>query len=175
MSDTLTAELERPPQGARPFEFRPTPDGPPRFVSGDRSGERIRARYFLRTSDQSLLGNVWFGPWAQGPPGHAHGGSIAALLDETMGSLCWVRGYWVLVANLNVDFKAPVPLNRVIRVDSTIERIEGRKIFTTGRVYDDDGTLYATGTGLCFDAKNMNKPGMMPKEDVQKIFFLDEA
>ena len=48
-----------------------------RFVSGDQTGNRFRMSYF-RNQDQDLVARVWFGPVTEGPPAHAHGGSIAA-------------------------------------------------------------------------------------------------
>ena len=60
------------------------------FVEGDPQGDRLRIRMFVRESDCRLLSKVWFGPQAEGPPGHAHGGSQAAILDHTMGVAAWV-------------------------------------------------------------------------------------
>lgn len=56
------------------------------FVSGDPGGNRLRVRYFRRDNDGALLAKVWFGPGTQGPPGHAHGGSMASILDEAMAA-----------------------------------------------------------------------------------------
>jgi hypothetical protein len=62
-----------------------------RFVSGDQTGNRFRMSYF-RNQDQDLVARVWFGPVTEGPPGHAHGGSIAAVLDEVLGLAAWAAG-----------------------------------------------------------------------------------
>ena len=47
----------------------------------------------------------------QGAPGMAHGGWIAAVLDEITGFLTILRAGFAVTANLRVDFKRPVPLD----------------------------------------------------------------
>ena len=83
------------------------------FVSGDRSGRRLTLRYYTH-DDGSMMAKVLLGPGAQGPPGHAHGGSMASLLDETMGGAAWMSGYMVVAAELNVTFKKMLPLGTVM-------------------------------------------------------------
>ena len=74
-----------------------------RFVSGDQTGNRFRMKYF-RDRQSHLVARVWFGPVTEGPPDHAHGGSIAAVLDEVLGLAAWAAGHRVVVGNLNVSF-----------------------------------------------------------------------
>ena len=54
-----------------------------RFVSGEPDGNRFRVRYF-RDQGQQLKARIWFGPETEGPPWHAHGGSMAGVLDEVL-------------------------------------------------------------------------------------------
>lgn len=82
----------------------------PSFVSGDPFGNRIRVRYFKRERDGALVGKVWFGPGAEGPPGHAHGGSMAAVLDEALGAAAWMSGHPVVAAKLVTVFRRMLPL-----------------------------------------------------------------
>lgn len=118
------------------------------FLSGPHADKSITdVRWFI-TPDGHVEGRAWFGPGAQGPPGHAHGGSIAAMLDEALGSACWVAGHPVLAAELTTQFKAKVPLNRVYHVEAKIERVDGRKVYPTGRIFDAEGKVFATATGL---------------------------
>ena len=63
------------------------------FVSGEPDGDRLRVCYYRRDRDGALVGKIWFGPGAEGPPGHAHGGSMAAVLDEAMGAGAWLAGH----------------------------------------------------------------------------------
>jgi len=118
-----------------------------RFVSGEPDGNRFRVRYY-RNEEQQLRARIWFGPETGGPPGHAHGGAIAAVLDEVLGLAAWVAGYRVVVGNLNVSFRNLLPLERVITVESRILSIEGRKLMVHGRILSGE-IVFAEGECLC--------------------------
>lgn len=76
----------------------PFPHGKPgRFVVGDDTQTRFAIRYYRDADDADRLhGKIWFGPGTEGPPLHAHGGAMAAVLDELVGVLCWASGRAVL-------------------------------------------------------------------------------
>jgi acyl-coenzyme A thioesterase PaaI-like protein len=119
------------------------------FVSPGPTGGRLRVAYFRRPSDGKLVGRAWFGPETEGPPGHAHGGSIAAVLDETLGAAAWAAGHPVVVASLTVDFRQLLPLGTDATFEAWIDRTEGRKIWTRARLLDGSGQLLAEGRALC--------------------------
>lgn len=118
-----------------------------RFVSGDPEGNRFRARYF-RDSEQHLHARIWFGPETGGPPGHAHGGAVAAVMDEGLGLAAWAAGYPVVVGNLNISFRNMLPLQKVVTLESRVVSAAGRKIMVHGRLFCDT-TVYAEGECLC--------------------------
>src|SRR5687767_9779706 len=93
------------------------------FVSGDPESKLIRVRYFRRDADGALVGTAWFGDAVEGPPGHAHGGSIAALMDEAMGLAAWVAGHTVVAGKISVEFLRMVPLGRVARFECHVESV----------------------------------------------------
>jgi acyl-coenzyme A thioesterase PaaI-like protein len=118
-----------------------------RFVSGDPDGERFRVRYF-RNPTQQLRARIWFGPETEGPPGNAHGGAIAAVLDEVLGLAAWATGHRIVVGNLNVSFRGLLPIEQVVTVETDIISVAGRKIMVHGRICRDE-TVYAEGECLC--------------------------
>lgn len=118
------------------------------FVSGDPTGDRIRIRYFTREQDDSLVAKVWFGPGAEGPPGHAHGGSIAAVLDEAMGAAAWMIGHTVVIVRLVVSFRRALPLDTLATVEVRITRKKGKRIWIRGHLLAADGTAFAEAHGL---------------------------
>jgi acyl-coenzyme A thioesterase PaaI-like protein len=122
-----------------------------RFVSGEPDGNRYRVRYY-RDSQQNLQARIWFGPETEGPPGHAHGGSAAAVLDEVLGLAAWAAGYPIVVGNLNVSFRNLLPLQKVVTVESRIVSVEGRKVLVHGRIYCKK-SVYAEGECLCIVLK----------------------
>ena len=100
------------------------------FVSGDPGGNRLRVRYFRRDHDGALLAKVWFGPGTQGPPGHAHGGSMASILDEAMGAAAWSAGHAVVAAELTTRFRRMLPLESCGIVEARVVSTDGRKVRT---------------------------------------------
>jgi len=118
-----------------------------RFVSGDPDGNRFRVRYY-RDGEQQLKARIWFGPETEGPPGKAHGGAMAAVLDEVLGLAAWAAGYSIVVGNLNVGFRNLLPLQQVVTVESRIVSAEGRKVMVHGRICSGE-TVYAEGECLC--------------------------
>ncbi len=125
-----------------------------RFVSGDPQGERFRTRYY-RKADRSLVARVWFGPETEGPPGHAHGGSLAAVLDEVLGLAAWAAGHAIVVANLNVNFRCLLPILQVVQVDTQIVSVEGRKVLVRGKVWDGEEKVYAEADCLCIEIQSV--------------------
>lgn len=132
-----------------------TPLEPPRleggrgsFVSGDPEGDRLRVRYFRRAGDDRLVGRAWFGPGAQGPPGHAHGGSMAAVLDEAMGAAAWMHGHLVVAVSLDTRFRQMLPLGTDTTLEAWVEKVEGRKVWMAAVIRSPTGEIFADGRAL---------------------------
>ncbi|MEM7245710.1 MAG: PaaI family thioesterase [Acidobacteriota bacterium] len=118
------------------------------FVSGPPTSRALQVAWFRRVDDGVLFGKVWFGPETLGPPGNAHGGSQAAVLDEAMGAAAWLAGHRVLAGRLEVDFVSMVPLGEVARVEARVVEVERRKVHTEARLSSTDGTVRAEARGL---------------------------
>ncbi len=118
------------------------------FVSGDPRSDRIRVAYFHRPADLAVVGRAWFGPGAEGPPRHAHGGSMAALLDEVMGFSCWMKGHRVLAKKIEISFLRSLPLHSVVTFEGSVVVVDGRNISARGALVLPSGVLCAEGTGL---------------------------
>ncbi len=117
------------------------------FVSGEPDGDRLRIRNFVDPSGR-LVGRAWFGPGSLGPPGHAHGGSMAAVLDEAMGAAAWLAGHRVVAVHLESEFRRLLPIGTDATFEAWVERVEGRKIYTRSRLYGATGEDYAAATAL---------------------------
>ena len=83
----------------------------------------------------------------QGAPGLAHGGVIAAAVDEAMGFLIYLLAAPAVTAHLEVDYRKPVPVGARLDLETTVERIDGRKIYSvlTGRI---DGEVHVEARSL---------------------------
>ncbi|XP_005414594.1 PREDICTED: acyl-coenzyme A thioesterase THEM4 [Chinchilla lanigera] len=97
------------------------------------------------------------GPRLQGVPGFTHGGAIASIIDATVGTCAFRAGGVVMTANLNINYKRPIPLCSVVVIDGQLDRVEGRKFFVSCSVRSvSEETLYSEATSL-FIALDPNK------------------
>lgn len=118
------------------------------WVHGQEGDQRLRVAYFRRERDGALVGRVWFGPWCEGPPGHADGGSMASVLDDAIGKVGWLNGHRVVAAKIEVSFRRMLPLGSDVLIEAWIDGVDGRKVHTRGHLLDAEGTPYAEAHGL---------------------------
>jgi uncharacterized protein (TIGR00369 family) len=83
-----------------------------------------------------------------GPPGHAHGGIIATILDEAMGKVNKLRQVIALTSQMTVNYLKPVPLNQSLRVESRELRVSGRKHVNIAEILNTKGEILARGKAL---------------------------
>ncbi|XP_067328763.1 acyl-coenzyme A thioesterase THEM4-like [Anolis sagrei] len=120
----------------------------------DEEGKGFEYAMFLNKQEKQMAGVFQFGPYLEGPPGCAHGGSIATVLDIMLGVLAMCAASWVMTANLSVNYKSPVPLGSVVIANSKVDRMEGRKVFVSGAMQSANRkTLHAEATGLFIQPK----------------------
>lgn len=91
----------------------------------------------------------------QGPPGHAHGGASAALLDEAMGLVVWAAGHKVAAVNVEINYHKPLPLNQPLNLEARVTQIDKRKVFSTGEIKLADGIVMVSGRGIYVAAPNL--------------------
>ena len=97
-----------------------------------------------------IEGEVRFGPAYEGPPGHVHGGWVAAMFDELLGFAQQKPGF---TATLTVRYMRPTPLNRTLALRAHVDRVEGRKRTIVGSCQLDGVTL-AEAEGLFIAPRN---------------------
>lgn len=83
----------------------------------------------------------------EGPPGHVHGGFIAAAFDEVLGMTQSLSGRPGMTGNLSIDYRKPTPLYQELVFRGELLSVEGRRIYTRATLHCGD-TLCAEATGL---------------------------
>ncbi len=83
-----------------------------------------------------------------GPPGHCHGGIIATILDEAMGTVNKLRQVIALTSQMKVDYLRPVPLDKPLRVESREVSVRGRRHVNVGEILNQKGEVLARGRAL---------------------------
>jgi acyl-coenzyme A thioesterase PaaI-like protein len=97
--------------------------------------------------DDRIEGRVTFGAPYEGPPGHVHGGFLAAAFDEVLGMAQSLTGNPGMTGTLTIRYRRPTPLLKELVFEGRVDRVEGRKIFTRGSV-SADGVVTAEAEGL---------------------------
>ncbi|XP_077176822.1 acyl-coenzyme A thioesterase THEM4-like [Paroedura picta] len=125
----------------------------------DEEGKGFEYVMFLNPSENKIISVFQLGPYLEGPPGFAHGGSIATILDTTLGGCAMSLMGRVMTANLNINYKNPVPLGSVIRTEGKLDKVEGRKVLVSGQMWSvDGGTLHAEATALFIQLASQASP-----------------
>ena len=94
-----------------------------------------------------ITGRAVFTEPHEGPPGHVHGGFIAAAFDEVLGMSQSLTGRPGMTGRLTVTYRAPTPLHAEIVFRGWVDRVEGRKIHTKGTSHHGD-VLCSEAEGL---------------------------
>lgn len=117
-----------------------------------------------KTGPQSAAARVRFGSAYEGPPASVHGGYVAAAFDEVLGYVQSLSGRGGFTGTLTVRYRNPTPLHTDLYFEASIVRIEGRKIYTEGRLYAGD-LLTAEGEAIFITVHESKHAALMKKRD----------
>ncbi|MEP6783860.1 MAG: PaaI family thioesterase [Acidobacteriota bacterium] len=154
----MTGPTATPEPGWEPVEPFPSPEGT--FLA---DGDRVRLAYFRKPGEPALYAKAWFGKKTMGPPGHVHGGAMAATLDEAMGAVAWMNDFQCVAATIKISFLEMLPLETETIVEATIDRVEGRKIHLRATLTSPAGKTIAEGTGLFIVLREDQLKGLADK------------
>jgi len=101
----------------------------------------------LRVQDGRIRGAVTLDSRQEGAPGYAHGGAIATVLDDALGSLLHVIRTPAVTARLELNYRSPAFIGHPFEIEAWIERDEGRKLHLAGELRDD-GVVVAEAKAL---------------------------
>src|SRR3990172_3701741 len=117
------------------------------YVCGPDNGQGMRLKFSVDEKDAVVRGAFNLAGRYQGPPSNAHGGIIAALVDEAMGKLSRLDGVVALTAELSVEYLHPVPLGRKIIVEAHPVEQNGRNYWRECSIRDTKGKVLVRGKG----------------------------
>ena len=101
----------------------------------------------LEVHDDRVVGTVTCGSAYEGPPGHVHGGFVAAMFDELLGYAQGLSGRQGMTGRLTVSYRSPTPLHTELTCTGWLASAEGRKVLVKGELYAGD-RLCAEAEGL---------------------------
>ena len=97
-----------------------------------------------------ILGTATLGQPYEGPPGYAHGGMSALLLDQLLGACAIAAGLWGMTVRLENDYRRPVPLRTPLELCARVVDDTGRRTVVAGTIATaaDPGTPLVEGRGV---------------------------
>ena len=117
------------------------------FGCGQANRTGLRLKFFV-DEEQRVVCSFKLPRRFEGPPGYAHGGVIATLLDEAMSKANRQRGIVAMTREMQVDYLRPVPLNTALSLHGRSTGSEGRKHHCEAEIRDKNGTILAKSRGL---------------------------
>lgn len=117
------------------------------FGCGQQNRTGLRLRFYTDDTGQVVC-PVRLAKRFQGPPGHAHGGIIATLLDEAMSKANRILEVVAMTRHLEVEYLRPVPVAAALRLTARHVRADGRKHHCEAELCDADGEVLARGRAL---------------------------
>jgi uncharacterized protein (TIGR00369 family) len=129
------------------------------FACGRNNPQGMRLKFSYDEARGRFVCRFRLGKRYTGPPGHAHGGIIATLLDEAMGKVNKLRNVIALTSQITVDYLKPVPLGQALRVESREVRVRGRRHINMAEILNERGQVLASsrGTFIAIDPEKMFK------------------
>jgi len=96
-----------------------------------------------KTDDGRIEGWARFARFHLGRNGAVHGGCLGMLFDTVLGltSSVLTGGPRQRTAYLHVNYRQIVPIEKTLQIAAGVDRVEGRKIFVSGRLSDGDTVL----------------------------------
>lgn len=127
------------------------------FGCGKDNPDGMHLRFFFDQEKHETVCRFKLGRRYQGPPGHAHGGIIAVILDEAMGKVNKFRNVIALTKTMEIEYVRPVPLFRPLIAVGYEKSLDGRKHRNAAEIRDESGQVLARGEGLfiAIDAEKM--------------------
>ena len=117
------------------------------FACGGDNAGGMKLTFEQDNENRKMVGRFVLGERYQGGARFAHGGIIALLLDEAMGKACRFRELRAVTAELSVQYLKPVAVDKEIVVEGRETEMNGRNIFMTGEIRNENGDVLARGKG----------------------------
>ena len=117
--------------------------------------------YHFDAKGKRLVGVAYATTRAESHSGYAHGGAACSLADDAVGhnAFCAMGEAWGgATVQVNTALTAAIPVDSLLRIDSRVERVDGRKYHIRGKLESPEGdTVHATWQGMSI-AADKSKP-----------------
>jgi acyl-coenzyme A thioesterase PaaI-like protein len=134
------------------------------FGCGAANPAGMKLVFDLDLDARRTRGHFILGPNYAGGGGFAHGGIIAVVLDEAMGKISRVVDEKAVTAEMDIEYRKPVPVDEPIIVEGWQEEEKGRNRFRVAEIRDQQGNLLARGKArfVLVDANHFARANAAP-------------
>ncbi len=144
--------------GERPFERYSHPVGgdintilPWSVISGRYNP--LAAPVVMSVDGDKVIGEVTLSLAYEGPPNGVHGAIVAGVYDQLLAFAAMVKGTPGHTAFLTTRYRAITPIDQPLRFEAWVDRLDGRKTFTSGQCFAGD-TLVSEAEALFIKYKS---------------------
>jgi len=127
------------------------------FACGHDNPHGMRLKFSLDEDSRQAICRFKLSRKYTGPPGHAHGGIIATILDEAMGKVNKFRNVLALTGSMEIKYLKPVPLGQQLTVTGREQSVDGRRHINIAEISNEKGETLARGTAtfIAIDPEQM--------------------
>lgn len=121
------------------------------FMCGQQNEAGLKMSWYNDDENQRVIGTVIIPERFNGYPGVAHGGIVAALLDETSGRAIMLNGEFdnlMVTMKLEVTYRHPTPCGEPVTAAGWVVKQSGGRARVAGEIRRADGTVTASCTAI---------------------------
>ena len=115
------------------------------FVSGVENPKGMKMVPIIK--DRKIYAKYTFEKSFEGGPGLVHGGILSTVLDDMMGYATFTRNLFCVTANLNVNFRAPSPVDKEFELYAWVKEVDGNKVYAESVIQSEDA-IHVEADGL---------------------------
>jgi|TARA_Y100000996_G_C22273577_1_gene540993 acyl-coenzyme A thioesterase PaaI-like protein len=115
------------------------------FVSGVENPKGMKMVPIIK--DRKIYAKYTFEKSFEGGPGLVHGGILSTVLDDMMGYATFTQNLFCVTANLNVNFRAPSPVDKEFELYAWVKEVDGNKVYAESVIQSEDA-IHVEADGL---------------------------
>ena len=115
------------------------------FVSGIENPKGMKMVPIIK--DRKIYAKYIFEKSFEGGPGLVHGGILSTVLDDMMGYATFTQNLFCVTANLNVNFRAPSPVDKEFELYAWVKEVDGNKVYAES-VIQSENAIHVEADGL---------------------------
>lgn len=146
------------------------------FLCGKENDSGLKMEWENDTENQRVIARVRIPDHFNGYPGVAHGGIVAAILDETAGRATLLQNddNLMVTLKLQVTYRQPTPTEEPLTVIGWSTRITRRRALVEGELQNEKGEITATCKAVVVTPPETIQTGWAQEKQYWKVYNDEE-